>query len=93
MLVKKNNNLSKGKRKEKRGISTHFRRENPKDQSLTAGHIKKGAVNGGNPEVGGARVKQHSELLWRGPNADLPEVLGLWKQRGSSFTIETTHVG
>lgn len=76
-----NNNLLKGKRKEKWGISTHFHRENPKDQSLTAGHVKKRAVNGGDPEVGGACVKQHSELLWGGTNADLPEVLGLWKQK------------
>lgn len=70
-----------------------FCRENPKGRSLTAGHVKKRAVNGGDPEVGGARVKQHGELLWGGTNADLPKVLGLWKQRGPSFTIETTQVG
>ncbi len=49
----------------------------PKKSKLTAGQIEERAVNGGHPEVGGAGVKQHSEVLWRGANADHPIVLGL----------------
>lgn len=52
----------------------------PQRSKLTAGDIEEGAVNGGDPEVGGARVKQHSEVLWRGANADHPIVLGLRRQ-------------
>lgn len=44
---------------------------------LTAGHIQEGAVDGGDPQVGGASVKQHSEVLRRGADADHPVVLGL----------------
>lgn len=38
-------------------------------------------MNGGDPEVGGARVKQHSEVLWWGSDADLPIVLGLRREK------------
>lgn len=47
------------------------------ETGLTAGHIKKGAVDGWDPEVGGARVKQHSELLRGGADTYRPIVLGL----------------
>lgn len=50
---------------------------------LTAGHIEERAVNGGDPEVRGACVEQHSEVLWRAANADLPIVLGLRRQKSS----------
>lgn len=43
--------------------------------SLTAGIAL--AVDRGYPEVGGASVKQHGELLGRGPEVDLPKVLTL----------------
>lgn len=48
--------------------------------TLTAGQIEERAVNGGDPEVRRARVKQHSEVLRRGADADLPIVLGLRRQ-------------
>lgn len=38
-------------------------------------------MDGGDPEVGGAGVKQHSEVLWRGADADHPIILGLRKQK------------
>lgn len=47
---------------------------------LTAGQIEEGAVNGGDPKVGGASVKQHSEGLRRGTNADRAIVLSLRRQ-------------
>lgn len=50
---------------------------------LTAGQIEERAVNGGDPKVGGAGVKQHSEVLRRGANADHPIVLGLRRQESS----------
>lgn len=43
--------------------------------SLTAGIAL--AVDRGYPEVRGAGVKQHGELLGRGPEVDLPKVLTL----------------
>lgn len=52
----------------------------PQHGKLTAGHIEERAVNGGDPEVGGAGVKKHSEVLWRGADADHPVVLGLRRQ-------------
>lgn len=47
---------------------------------LTAGQIPERAVNRGYPEVRGASVEHHSEVLWRGANADLPKILGLGRQ-------------
>lgn len=44
---------------------------------LTAGHVEEGAVDGGDPEVGGASVKEHREVLWRSADTDHPVVLGL----------------
>lgn len=38
-----------------------------------------GAVDGRHPEVGGARVENHREVLGRGPDGNLPEVLHLAK--------------
>lgn len=46
-------------------------------EPLTAGQVEEGAVNGGNPEVGGAGVKQHGEGLRGGPDADGAVVLSL----------------
>ena len=54
---------------------------------LTAGHIEEGAVNGRDPEVGGASVKQHSEVLWWGANTDRSIVLSLWRQSEQRFYI------
>lgn len=45
---------------------------------LTAGYVQQLAVDGGDPQVGGAGVKDDCEALWGGPNADFPVVLGLW---------------
>ena len=59
---------------------------------LTAGQIKEGAVNGGDPEVGGARVKQHAEVLRRGANTDHPIVLGLRKHKGHLSNYQRTDV-
>lgn len=47
---------------------------------LTAGQVEEGAVDGGDPEVGGAGVEQHGEVLWRGADADHAVVLGLGTQ-------------
>lgn len=47
---------------------------------LTAGQILEIAVNRGDPEVRGAGVEHHSEVLWRGANADLSKILGLGRQ-------------
>ena len=44
---------------------------------LTAGHVQEGAVDGGHPQVGGACVKQHCEVLGWSPNADHPIILSL----------------
>lgn len=49
----------------------------PRTSRLTAGQIEEGAVNGWNPEVGGAGVKQHGEGLRRGTDADCTIVLSL----------------
>lgn len=61
---------------------SHFLKKKIK---LTAGHIKERAVNGGDPEVRGACVEQHSEVLWRAANADLPIVLGLRRQKNKTL--------
>lgn len=53
------------------------RSEAGEEAGLTAGHIEEGAVDGRDPEVRGARVKQHSELLRGRADADRPVVLGL----------------
>lgn len=47
------------------------------NSKLTAGLIHGQAVNGGHPQVRGARVKQHGEVLRRGADADLPVELDL----------------
>ena len=47
------------------------------DPLLTAGFA--GAVDGWHPEVGGARVKYHREVLGGRPDGNLPEVLHLGK--------------
>lgn len=49
---------------------------------LTAGYIKEGAVDGGDPEVGGAGVKQHGEVLRRSADTDHAVVLGLGGEHG-----------
>lgn len=46
-------------------------------------------MNGGDPEVGGAGVKQHSEVLWRGADADQPVVLSLRRQIRSQETLRS----
>lgn len=48
---------------------------------LTAGYVEEGAVDGGNPEVGRAGVKQNCEGLRRGPDADQTKVLRLKRDR------------
>lgn len=62
---------------------SHFLKNKKIKIKLTAGHIEERAVNGGDPEVRGACVEQHSEVLWRAANADLPIVLGLRRQKSS----------
>lgn len=56
---------------------------------LTAGHVKEGAVDGRDPEVGGARVEQHSELLRGGADANRPIVLGLVE---TSFELKSLNL-
>lgn len=51
--------------------------------TLTAGEIEERTVNGGDPEVRRARVKQHSEVLRRGADADVPIVLSLRRQESA----------
>lgn len=50
---------------------------------LTARQVQGRAVNGGHPEVRGARVKQHGEFLRRSADADLPKILELWRQEAT----------
>lgn len=45
---------------------------------LTASKVKERALAGGNPEVGGACIKHHSELLSRCANTNCTIVLGLY---------------
>ena len=45
---------------------------------LTASKVKERALAGGNPEVGGACIKHHSELLSRSANTNCAIVLGLY---------------
>lgn len=45
--------------------------------ALTAGDVQEGAVHGGHPQVGGARVEHHGEGLRRRSQADLTVILGL----------------
>lgn len=40
------------------------------------------AERGGHPQVGGAGVEEHQEVLRGGPDADLPEVRGLQTRGG-----------
>lgn len=49
--------------------------------TLTAGDVQEVTVHRWHPEVGGASVKDHSELLWGGPNANLTVILGLQRRR------------
>lgn len=44
---------------------------------LTTGRVQGAALGGRHPEVGGARVKDDSEGLRRGADADLTVILGL----------------
>lgn len=41
-----------------------------------------GAGHRGNPEVGGAGVENHGEVLWGGANGDGPVVFHLWGSQG-----------
>lgn len=45
---------------------------------LTAGDVQEGAVDGGHPQVRGARVEHHGEGLGRRSQADLTIILGLF---------------
>lgn len=45
---------------------------------LTASKVKERALAGGNPEVGRACIKHHSELLSRSANTNGAIVLGLY---------------
>lgn len=54
------------------------------EAGLTAGHVQERAVDGWDPEVRGARVEQHSELLRGGADADRPIVLGLGRRDRNS---------
>ena len=45
---------------------------------LTASKVEERAFAGGNPEVGGARIEHHGELLSRGANTNDAIVLGLF---------------
>lgn len=49
--------------------------------TLTTGDVQQVTVHRWHPEVGGARVKDHSELLWWGPDANLTIILGLQRRR------------
>lgn len=49
--------------------------------TLTAGDIQQVTVHRWHPEIGGASVKDHSELLWGCPNADLTIILGLQRRK------------
>lgn len=50
---------------------------------LTARRVQGRAVKGGDPEVRGARVKQHGEFLRRSADADLPKILDLRRQEAT----------
>ena len=56
------------------------------NETLTAGQVQEVAVDGGDPQVGRAGVKQHGEGLRGGADADLPVVLSLrtFKQHHTS---------
>lgn len=49
--------------------------------TLTAGDVEQVTVHRWHPEIGGASVKDHSELLGRGPNADLTIILSLQSRK------------
>lgn len=49
--------------------------------TLTAGNVQQVTVHRWHPEVGGAGVKDHSELLRGSPNANLTVVLGLQSRK------------
>lgn len=49
--------------------------------TLTTGDVQQVTVHRWHPEVGGASVKDHSELLWWSPDADLTIILGLQRRR------------
>lgn len=49
--------------------------------TLTASNVQQMTVHRWHPEVGGASVKDHSELLGGGSNADLAVILGLQRRR------------
>lgn len=49
--------------------------------TLTAGNVQQVTVHRWHPEVGGASVEDHSELLGGGPDANLAIILGLQRRR------------
>lgn len=49
--------------------------------TLTAGDVQHGTVHGWHPEVGGASVKDHGEILGGCPDADHTVILGLQRRR------------
>lgn len=55
---------------------------------LTAGDVQHGAVDGGHPQVGGARVEHHGEGLGGRSQADLAVVLGLLGNNGQKGKAE-----
>lgn len=48
--------------------------------TLTAGNVQQVTVHRWHPEVGRTSVKDHSELLRGGPDADLAVILGLQRR-------------
>lgn len=50
---------------------------------LTAGDVQQVTVHRRHPQVGGAGVKDHGELLRRSPDANLTIILGLQKEKGA----------
>lgn len=60
-----------------RGPSLWGLRQAPGTDGLTAGDVQQLAVDGRDPQVGRAGVKDDCEALWGRPDADLPVVLGL----------------
>lgn len=59
---------------------------------LTAGWT--GAIYRGDPEVGRARVKDNSEVLWWRANGDGAEILHLWsKEKGRKLEVQRAFPG